>query len=320
MNHNELYIRELTIPASKDIGYIYKITSPTGKVYVGQTRRLNRRIIEHKSYNRESNSIVHKSINKYGWDNHKFEILDEVSVSKLDNAEQFYISICNSFVGINPNGMNLTIGGGGTIGTPFTMEHKMKISKANKGRTMSDYTRSRLMAANKGRKQSPEEIAKRAKSMTGRVVSEEVKDRIRKKMTGQKRTDEQKEKMSKAHIGKHNSESSKEKNRISSTGRKHSDDIKKKMSDNARLFWNSDDGRKKRSDISKKLWGSDEYRNKIITGNKNKKVSDETKEKIRQARKNQVFSDETRAKLSIIMKKRNADIKLKKQIQCTETI
>src|SRR6056300_581823 len=89
-------------------GIIYKITSPSGKVYVGQTvRSFEKRMQEHK---RESSgcTLIKRAINKYG-DEMKYEIIEEdVPQEHLDEREMFWISHFNSLA---PNGYNCTTGG-----------------------------------------------------------------------------------------------------------------------------------------------------------------------------------------------------------------
>jgi len=89
-------------------GIIYKITSPSGKVYVGQTvRSFEKRMQEHK---RESSgcTLIKRAINKYG-DEMKYEIIEEdVPQEHLDEREMFWISHFNSLA---PNGYNCNTGG-----------------------------------------------------------------------------------------------------------------------------------------------------------------------------------------------------------------
>ena len=54
-------------------------------------------------------------------------------------------------------------GSGWGGGSPATAERKRKISKANRGRTLTKEHRAKLSVAKTGRKQKPEAIAKRAK-------------------------------------------------------------------------------------------------------------------------------------------------------------
>lgn len=102
--------------------WIYKITNIiTGKFYVGQTVNLYNRLKSHKAC-RDKKSIIVKSIEKYGWENHVVSILfntKNISRTEADEVEIFYIKKENSFVKNNKLGMNLTEGGlGGNIQKP----------------------------------------------------------------------------------------------------------------------------------------------------------------------------------------------------------
>lgn len=97
------------------MGVVYKITSPTGKVYVGKTYNLKARIADykHRSKKRHKKIIILNSINKYGWDAHKLEILEELPNEKLNEREIFWISELNTYYLNNREGMNMTMGGEG---------------------------------------------------------------------------------------------------------------------------------------------------------------------------------------------------------------
>ena len=73
---------------------IYKITSPTGRVYIGQSYSLNKRKSNYKNLHNKSQRIVYNSILKYGWENHRFEIIHElpndVTQEIVDNYEILY--------------------------------------------------------------------------------------------------------------------------------------------------------------------------------------------------------------------------------------
>jgi hypothetical protein len=58
---------------------IYKITSPSGKVYIGQTRNLEARWRVYKRCNCKQQKILFRSLKKYGSDKHIFEILHDYS-------------------------------------------------------------------------------------------------------------------------------------------------------------------------------------------------------------------------------------------------
>lgn len=85
---------------------------------MGQTDNPSRRKSEHKSnsYNsnhKDYNTLFHKKIRQYGYDNFNFEILEEKIVSsqeEADELESFWIKQKNSYVK-NNEGYNLTTGG-----------------------------------------------------------------------------------------------------------------------------------------------------------------------------------------------------------------
>ena len=89
-------------------GIIYKITSPSGKIYVGQTiQDFNHRIRNHKC-NSSGCTALKSAIDKYK-DQMKYEIIEEdVSQEQLDEREIYWIKELNS---LTPNGYNLTSGG-----------------------------------------------------------------------------------------------------------------------------------------------------------------------------------------------------------------
>lgn len=85
-------------------GYIYKYTYPNGKVYIGQTTTsIEKRWSEHISSSKspECRMLCDVAINKYGAENIKIDILEEVEFSetkpaqlieKLNELEKKYIS------------------------------------------------------------------------------------------------------------------------------------------------------------------------------------------------------------------------------------
>ena len=71
---------------------IYKITNPKGKIYIGQSSNIERRMIEHKYRSKTKNLKLYSSLRKYGIDNHKIDILF-LSKDKYekDRMESIYI-------------------------------------------------------------------------------------------------------------------------------------------------------------------------------------------------------------------------------------
>lgn len=90
--------------------FIYKLTAPNGKVYIGQAININRRFSSYRNLNCKNQPKLFNSIKKYGWDNFKKEILFDgvISQSEINELETKYISKYFK------NGLNLCdIGSGG---------------------------------------------------------------------------------------------------------------------------------------------------------------------------------------------------------------
>jgi group I intron endonuclease len=151
------------------IGYIYKITSPTGKIYIGQTTRLNDRIAKYKSCSHiEEQRMLYNSIKKHSWENHIFEIITEAPYGKLLKLEIQYIKEHNSFHYDNPNGMNLTRGGEGSLGRKDTPETIQKRINNIKGKKRSEQTKQLMSELKKGKPSNHQ----------GKICSEETKQKI----------------------------------------------------------------------------------------------------------------------------------------------
>lgn len=94
---------ELTQPPPEGFGFLYKITSPEGKSYIGQTRRaIATRILEHC----KGGSYISKQISKFGIDCMIVEHLATVPLDLLDSSEQAEMVLNDS---LYPNGYNLIL-------------------------------------------------------------------------------------------------------------------------------------------------------------------------------------------------------------------
>lgn len=99
---------------------IYKIVNLVNKkVYVGQSRNIEKRWTAHKraAYLVDAPSYeypIYRAIRKYGIENFNFEIVELCSVADLNEKEKFWISHYNSFF----EGYNSTPGGGGSCLIP----------------------------------------------------------------------------------------------------------------------------------------------------------------------------------------------------------
>lgn len=69
---------------------IYKITSPNGKIYIGQSTQIERRWKDYRALYCKSQVKLYRSLKKYGPKNHKFEIIEECEVDKLIERETYW--------------------------------------------------------------------------------------------------------------------------------------------------------------------------------------------------------------------------------------
>ena len=55
---------------------IYKITSPSNRIYIGQTVDFIKRKSHYRNLKRNHQIRLFNSIKKYGWDKHKLELIE----------------------------------------------------------------------------------------------------------------------------------------------------------------------------------------------------------------------------------------------------
>lgn len=136
---------------------IYKITSPTGKIYIGQAVDIPRRL---KSY--ASNSCVHQpkvynSINKHGWESHTVEVLQECCEVELNKLERYWQDHYNAV----ENGLNsrytATSEKSGRLSEEMILKlKKPKSTTENMKKPKSVEHVAKIAAANKGKKRGPQ--------------------------------------------------------------------------------------------------------------------------------------------------------------------
>ena len=113
-------------------GIIYKYESPSGKIYIGQTKyTIEKRRAQHlHCVKRGSHLRFYNAIRKYGMDAMKEEILqDAYSKEELNELEIQYIEKFQSF---SSRGYNMTKGGEGATGYIFSEKDRKKLSASLK--------------------------------------------------------------------------------------------------------------------------------------------------------------------------------------------
>lgn len=275
---------------SPGFGFIYKITSPDGMIYIGQTiKSVQARCKQHTYPN--GCLRIYRAYNKYGSSGMSVSILGHHPLSMLDAEEIKAIKDHNC---ISPLGYNLC--GGGECGRNPSEETRQRYREAIQKRWKSAEFRERMA--------SPEVQANR--------IAE-----LRKVICGVPRTDEVKDKLSKAFTGRVFRADTIARMSIASKGRgkgtKKSAETIERMRAAHKGKTVSEETRLRLSILRKGLknnsvW-TDEARAKMSLLHIGKVVSSETKRRLSESHKGKTMSAETRAKMSASHYKRHSENK-----------
>jgi group I intron endonuclease len=175
-------VRDLT----NVIGYIYKIISPNGKIYIGQTINKKQRKYHYKSNDFKQQIKLWNNCQKYDWKPvDTFEIIEEClcgpNKEYLNEREQYWIEYYDSF----KNGLNCNEGGCGNIGYQFSEETIKKMSDAKIGVKHPNWRNEQKSEYTKGRKHSEESKTKMSLIKRERM-NENIKNKISVGLKGNK--------------------------------------------------------------------------------------------------------------------------------------
>lgn len=193
--------------ATKIIG-VYTITcTANGRVYVGSSIDVQRRLRQHTnmlSRNGHSNTHMQRAWNKYGAAAFMFVIVDVCAAAgDLLPVEKRWIERLDA---VN-NGFNQKSNPASSLGVKWSDEarYRQSITMRGKSHPHSEESKRNISAALRGREFSEEHRGKISKAMTGKPLSEEARRKIsaafRGKKTGPK-SDETKRKLSDAKRGR----------------------------------------------------------------------------------------------------------------------
>ena len=171
---------------------IYKITSPSGKVYIGQAVEIKKRWTNHRNESHWYTNKLYSSFRKYGVDNHIFEVQEPCLREDLNRLERHYQEKFDAV----ENGLNHVYQEADEKPKILSEETKRKISNAAKerfsnepgtfaGRKHSEESKSKMSEVKKGKKLSEERKRTISEGLKGRVawnkgkkLSEEHKRKI----------------------------------------------------------------------------------------------------------------------------------------------
>lgn len=131
---------------------IYKITNPKGRIYIGQSVNIERRKKEYQKKSIRQQTILFRSIKKYGFDRHKFEVICECEENQLNELERYYQELYGA---IGKKGMNCILTSCTSFSGRLSEETKRKIGAAHKGLKRSEEARRKMSIAKKGRPALP---------------------------------------------------------------------------------------------------------------------------------------------------------------------
>jgi group I intron endonuclease len=185
---------------------IYKITSPSGRIYVGQTVNFNHRKTQYSNLDCKTQSKLYNSILKYGWNFHNIELIEECTLEHLNERERYWQDFYNCL----KNGLNCVLTTTKTKSGELSNETKEKISEALKGKKQP-----KISEAKKGTKHSEESKRKMSSSKKkkylhgeikptwlGKKLSEKTRHRMSSSMKGRRITDDVKNKLSEIMLNK----------------------------------------------------------------------------------------------------------------------
>ena len=126
---------------NKVICGIYKIVSPSNKVYIGQAVDILNRLKRYKNLNCKSQCKIYESLKFYGYENHTFEIIEECSEKDLNLTERKWQDYYNV---IDECGMNLKLTKIEDRSGRMSNESKYKMKIAKLGKKASEETKLKM--------------------------------------------------------------------------------------------------------------------------------------------------------------------------------
>lgn len=177
----------------KKIG-IYKITSPKGRIYIGQSTNIVKRFAYYEKGYCKGQPRLLNSLKKYGYSNHDFSIIEECCVERLNEKERYWQEFYKVLGKKGLNCLYTTVGDCVYHGTLSHMkkrrkaykkkvlskEHKKKIALSWLTRKVSDETRKKQSLAHMGKSKSVSHRNNISKGRRGIKFSEASIQKMRK--------------------------------------------------------------------------------------------------------------------------------------------
>lgn len=128
---------------------VYKITSPSGRVYVGSSVNLKARYSFYKRCPSKKQKLLYRSITKYGFENHLFQIICLCKAEERLKMERYYGDLFNSIS--DKGGLNLALPKADELPMAYSKETINRFKEIAKNRTYSKETIIKFKKAREGK-------------------------------------------------------------------------------------------------------------------------------------------------------------------------
>lgn len=154
------------------------ITSPSGRIYVGSTLNITKRKSNYKRSEVVGQTIIYRSIQKYGWENHIFTIIEECNFDNRFIKERYWGEYYNV---LDPEvGLNCILPATDLLPPVYSEETRRKMSEWQIGKVRTPEARAKGAASNRGKQMAEGTRRGLLKSLLGIPKSKECRDKISK--------------------------------------------------------------------------------------------------------------------------------------------
>jgi len=220
---------------------VYQIRNKlNGNCYIGSSINLRKRRRAHLNAlhcGKHQNQHLQRAFDKYGEDAFSFEVLEHIVAENLILCEQYYLDT------LSPE-YNLLLKAGSPLGYRHTEESRRNMSEGQmgresfwKGKHLSIEHRRKLSEANKGRHPSAEHRRNLSKALMGHEVTEKTRKKLRMVRKGRRLSAEWRRKISEGLKGRPVSKETRRKMSEAHSGERHylygkhpSEETRQKMS------------------------------------------------------------------------------------------
>lgn len=152
---------------------VYIIISPTNRIYIGSSDDLVRRIHNYRFIKSVKKQIrLYESLNKYGYENHHFDIIEECGFLEMRKKERKWQEYCSV---IGKNGLNCNYVNTDELPKKLLQSTKDKIGLKNKGKIRTQEHKDAVSKAQTGRKHTEEHKRKTGEKCCKKICQYDLK-------------------------------------------------------------------------------------------------------------------------------------------------